>query len=145
MIEFHEGARIVIPGKENPATQDVFTIALIASMALAGKPVRCSGIVPGVTLLISSGGLRGPQAGDQAEWMAAEVWERIAPKLTDWLTMPTPPAAMTMQLAGVQIDLGWDTSSIVTPGAMDVVAVGSVAGADPLPGNRSNGCVARAA
>lgn len=120
MTEFHEGARIVIPGNTNPATQDVFATTLIASMALRGKPVRCNGIVPGVTMLIRSGGMP-PHAGDEAEWMATEVWEQIAPKLTDWLTMPAPPAAMTMQLADVSINLGWDTRSIVSPGAMDVV------------------------
>ncbi|MEJ8800136.1 hypothetical protein WKR88_28035 [Trinickia caryophylli] len=89
-------------------------------MALKGKPVRCSGLVPGVTMLISSGGLR-PQHGGEAESLAADVWALIAPKLTEWLQMLAPPAGVTMRLADLWIEIGWDARTVIAPGAMDVV------------------------
>lgn len=122
MTEFYEGARIVIPGDENRATHDIFATALIASMSLRGKPVRCSGIVPGVTMRISSGGLR-PRVGDEAEWLAADAWQRISPKLSEWLIMPNPPAGATIQLGDLTLEFGRDACSVVGPGAMDIVVM----------------------
>lgn len=90
-IELREGAHIRIPSHETLSTRDLVELALNGSMAMQGKPVRCAGVVPGVTMSVSTGRLY-PCDGDEAQMFAADIWTKIESKLAAWLKMSTPPA-----------------------------------------------------
>ena len=75
-IRYREGAQIVLPGGPSLSSQAIFRIAIIGSMALRGKPVRCEGIVPGVIMVIAAGNVT-PTDGVDAPMIASEpttVW-----------------------------------------------------------------------
>lgn len=120
MNDFRESARIVIAGHEKLATRDVMMRSLLGSMALGGGQVRCVGIVPGVTMRVSTGDLQ-PQSAEQAHSFATEIWEKISPKLSEWLAMRNSPAGATMQLGDVVFEFGWDERRLIGPGQKDIV------------------------
>ena len=97
MDDFRDGGRIVIAGHERLATRDVMIRSLLGSMALGGRQVGCVGIVPGVTMRVRTGDLQ-PHSAEQAHSFATEIWEKISPKLSEWLAMRNSPAGATMQL-----------------------------------------------
>jgi len=107
-IEFREGEHVTVRDGSSLSTAGVVSIAILGSMALAGKPVRCSGVVPGVTLLVSTGGLRS-RDGDDADQLIDDIWRKIRPGLVDWLTMRTSPAGVTMALGSeIRLEGGAD-------------------------------------
>ncbi len=115
-----ETPQIVIPGNECIATRDLFATALIRSISLNGKPVRCRGIVPGVAMSVTSNDLQS-NTGEDAVYLAADAWERIAPTLVDWLTMPTPPTGITLRLGPIDFEFAWEARHQFAPGALDIV------------------------
>lgn len=120
VIEFREGARIAISPQANDSTRGLVEMALVGAMALEGKAVRCAGVVPGVTMRVSTGGLR-PRDSDEAAFFTADIWDKISPKLSEWLSMPAPPAGVKIQLGDVMFEFGWDARHAVSAGAMDIV------------------------
>ena len=119
-IEFREGEHVTVRDGSSLSTAGVVSIAILGSMALAGKPVRCSGVVPGVTLLVSTGGLRS-RDGDDADQLIDDIWRKIRPGLVDWLTMRTSPAGVTMALGTeIRLEFGWDDRHRVRDGAMQI-------------------------
>ncbi|SDG68364.1 hypothetical protein [Paraburkholderia phenazinium] len=119
-IEFREGEHVTIRDGSSLSTAGVVSIAVLGSMALAGKPVRCSGVLPGVTLLVSTGALRAP-GGNEADQVIDDIWGRIRPGLVDWLTMRTSPAGVTMALGSdIRLEFGWDDRHRVCDGAMQI-------------------------
>ncbi|RKE23962.1 hypothetical protein B0G76_8664 [Paraburkholderia sp. BL23I1N1] len=119
-VEFCEGARVAVPDGSSVSTRGVVSIAILGSMTLAGKPVRCSGVVPGVTMWVSTGALR-PRDADESEQFIDDIWEKIRPGLVDWLTMRTSPAGVTMALgADIRLEFGWDDRHRVRDGAMEI-------------------------
>jgi hypothetical protein len=83
-LQFTEGGRLALDNCPNSGF--AFQIALFASMSLEGKPVRCNGIVPSVSLLIEA---------ERAEVRAWEIdnwcdsiWQQIRPALVHWVNNP---------------------------------------------------------
>ena len=120
MNTFRESGRVAIAGHEKLATHDVMMRSLLGSMALGGGQVRCVGIVPGVTMRVSTGDLQ-PRSAEQAHSFATEIWEKISPKLAEWLAMRDSPAGATMQLGDVVFEFGWDERRLIGPGQKDIV------------------------
>ena len=120
MNDFREGGRTVIAGHKTLATRDVMIRSLLGSMALGGGQVRCVGIVPGVTMRVSTGGLQ-PHSAEQAHSFATEIWEKISPKVSEWLAMRNSPAGATMQLGDVVFEFGWEERRLIGPGQKDIV------------------------
>lgn len=117
-LTFREGAHAVLYDGASLATQDLFHMTLMGSIALDGQPVRCSGILPGVTLWAATGGLR-PRDGGDAEQVVGEIWHLIHPKLRDWLTMPASPAGITMALGDhIRLEFDWDGRCDIPDAAM---------------------------
>ncbi|HEX7683455.1 MAG TPA: hypothetical protein VF446_07920 [Trinickia sp.] len=78
MNNFRESGRVAIAGHEKLATRDVMMRSLLSSMVIGGGQVRCVGIVPGVTMRVSTGDLQ-PQSAEQAHSFATEIWEKYSP------------------------------------------------------------------
>lgn len=105
-IRYREGAQIVLPGGPSLSSQAIFRIAIIGSMALRGKPVRCEGIVPGVIMVIAAGNVT-PTDGVDADRIADKLWSIFRPQLVGWLTARTAPGGMHLTVSrGIQIDCG---------------------------------------
>ena len=79
-IEFREGEHVTVRDGSSLSTAGVVSIAILGSMALAGKPVRCSGVVPGVTLLVSTGGLRSRDSDDADQLIVSGVFSTLRKK-----------------------------------------------------------------
>lgn len=120
MSDFREGGTIVIAGHESLATRDLMMRSLLRSMDCGGAPVRCVGIVPGVTMRVSTGGLL-PRGAEQAQSFATEIWEKISPKLAEWLAMRNSTAGATMQLGDVCFEFGWDERYLIGPGHEEIL------------------------
>lgn len=105
-IRYREGAHLVLPGGPSLSSQSIFRIALIGSMALRGKPVRCVGIVPGVAMVIATGNVTATDGAD-ADRIADKLWIIFRPQLVGWLAARAAPGGMHMTVShGIQIDCG---------------------------------------
>ncbi len=119
-FECREGARIVVENGSRQSTETLVGIVLSSSMALGGKPVRCSGVVPGVTMSVSTGLFK---LHDGEEWDGAVdgMWKAIRSKLVDWLTTRSPSPGLTIGLnSGVEFEFGWDGPYRIDEGAMQI-------------------------
>ncbi|QOK82870.1 hypothetical protein [Ralstonia solanacearum] len=119
-FECREGARIMVENGSRQSTETLVGIVLSSSMALGGKPVRCSGVVPGVTMSVSTGLFK---LHDGEEWDGAVdgMWKAIRSKLVDWLTTRSPSPGLTIGLnSGVEFEFGWDGPYRIDEGAMQI-------------------------
>ncbi|MET2526216.1 hypothetical protein [Ralstonia pseudosolanacearum] len=104
------------------STWTLFRKAAISSLALRGQPVRCSGIVPGATLWISTGSIEVADR-DEAERIANALWTAFRPSLVDWVLacQNAASAGLTVSISdGVRIQCGWDGRYILPEGAMQL-------------------------
>ncbi|EOZ4791471.1 TPA: hypothetical protein ACGJ0L_002360 [Pseudomonas aeruginosa] len=83
---FHEGQQIRISNGAAWNTADLVMLALEASLALSGKPVRCAGVLPGASMRVTTGPLQLFDDADKAEFLD-DVWRQIRPSLSNgWLS-----------------------------------------------------------
>lgn len=119
-IRFREGAQIVLSGGPSLSSHSIFRIAIIGSMALKGKPVRCVGIVPGVVMVIATGNVIA-RDGDDADRIADKLWNIFRPQLIGWLTARAAPGGMHMTVShGIQIDCGHEGRYDLPQAAMQI-------------------------
>ncbi|OHU98956.1 hypothetical protein BLA34_18415 [Ralstonia solanacearum] len=119
-FRFERDGRVCLAGGTHLSTEAIFWTAAIGSFALHGQPVRCSGIVPGVTLVIATGGAD-PADHDDAERVVAKLWALFRPQLVDWLTSRAAPAGLRMSAShGVQIACGRDGLYVLPEGVMKI-------------------------
>ncbi|WP_459204777.1 hypothetical protein ACQVRY_10210 [Ralstonia pseudosolanacearum] len=102
------------------STEAIFRTAAIGALALHGQPVQCSGIVPGVTLVIATGGVD-PVDHDDAELIVDKLWALFRPQLVAWLTSRGALPGLSMAVShGVQIACGRDGQYVLPEGAMHI-------------------------
>ncbi len=119
-FRYEAGARARLAGGAHLSTEAIFRTAAIASLALRGQPVRCSGIVPGVTLVIATGSAD-PADSDDAEQIVGKLWALFRPQLVDWLTSRAAPPGLRMSVShGVQIACGRDGLYVLPAGVMQI-------------------------
>ncbi|MGA3948781.1 hypothetical protein ACI2TD_21580 [Ralstonia nicotianae] len=118
---FREGTRLSVSGGPTRSTQSVFRIALLASFALGGRPVCCAGVVPGVTLWISSGSTIKSRDFEEFDWDADGVWRKVQPELARWLGMrPAPPVAQMNLGKDLHMEFAHDSRHLTSEGAMQI-------------------------
>ncbi|WP_038489939.1 hypothetical protein [Collimonas arenae] len=54
-MRFREGGLMQLKGGPKRSTESIFTVALVASLALGSQPIRCAGVVPGVSMRVNAG------------------------------------------------------------------------------------------
>lgn len=119
-FRYEVGARARLAGGAHLSTESIFRTVAIGSLALRGQPVRCSGIVPGVTLVIATGNAN-PVDHDDAELIVGKLWALFRPQLVDWLTSRAAPAGLRMSVShGVQIACGRDGLYALPEGVMQI-------------------------
>ncbi|AXW32891.1 hypothetical protein CJO88_05800 [Ralstonia solanacearum] len=119
-VRIEEGGRARLTGGDHLSTEAIFRTAAIGSLALHGQPVRCSGIVPGVTLVIATGSAY-PVDHDDAELIVDKLWALFRPQLVEWLTSRGALPGLSMAVShGVQIACGRDGQYVLSEGAMHI-------------------------
>ncbi len=119
-VRFQEGGRMRLPGGPLRSTKSLFYLALWGSLELGGKPVRSTGIVPGVSVRIAAG--RGPVDDEEASRLAKRTWQAAYSRLGDWIANG-PRASSTLGMSaldGLQIEFAWDGVKDLSPGAMQI-------------------------
>ena len=117
---YREGALISIEAGPDYSSEAMFVDAVTGSLTLGGKPVRCTGFVPGVTMRVS---MRLPvpfPSSDAAQRYACQVSDQISPKLAGWLSRPQLGAAKLSGGPGLEIEFGRDGRDMIGPGAMHI-------------------------
>jgi len=119
-VQIEEGGRARLAGGAHLSTEAIFRTAAIGSLVLHGQPVRCSGIVPGVTLRIATGNAN-PVDHDDAELIVDKLWALFRPQLVEWLTSRGALPGLSMAVShGVQIACGRDGQYVLPEGAMHI-------------------------
>ncbi|WP_405124648.1 hypothetical protein [Ralstonia pseudosolanacearum] len=119
-FRFERDGRACLAGGTHLSTEAIFRTAAIGSFALHGQPVRCSGIVPGVTLVIATGSAN-PATHEDAERIVDNLWALFRPQLIDWLTSRAASAGLRMSVSqGVEIACGRDGPHALPKGVMQI-------------------------
>ena len=119
-VRFEEGGQARLVGGAHLSTEAIFRTAAFGSLSLRGQPVRCSGIVPSVTLVIATGSAN-PVDHDDAELIVDKLWALFRPQLVGWLTSRSALAGLRMSVShGVQIACGRDGQYVLPEGAMHI-------------------------
>ena len=118
-IELPEGPQLKLadPGVYSPRTLFMMTAAYSAMME--NKPVRCSGFLPGVSLLLHV--LR--QDGDDLAVLASSLWSQAQPHIDAWIEIAAQFPCMIVPIDGAAITLGLDRLITLDKGAMQIDAI----------------------
>ncbi|HBP6126805.1 hypothetical protein ACIUYH_08705 [Pseudomonas aeruginosa] len=119
---FHEGQQIRISNGAAWNTADLVMLALEASLALSGKPVRCAGVLPGASMRVTTGPLQLFDDADKAEFLD-DVWRQIRPLIIEWLVEPLGRPHIVIGLTqgdNSRIVLTWDAAGRISPGVAEV-------------------------
>ena len=117
---YREGADVRIEAGPDYSSETIFVDAVTGSLTLGGKPVRCTGIVPGVTMRVSIGGPVPFSSPDAARRYACQVWDQSSAKLAGWLSQPRLGAAKLSGGPGLEIEFGRDGRDMIGPGSMQI-------------------------
>ena len=82
-IRFEDGGHVTFAGGKHRSSRSIFSIALWGSLHLGGRPVRCDGIVPGVSLRIETGIAESNDS--EAIRLARDLWDAVRSKNTLFL------------------------------------------------------------
>jgi len=119
-IRFQEGGRAKLVGGRYRSSHALFCLAVWGSLHLDGQPVRCTGIVPGVSLRVATGAtkLSGVGPGD----LASDIWHAVRARLADWVANG-PAGARKFGMSsgdGIEVEFGWESETTVRPGVMQI-------------------------
>ena len=119
-IRVQEGGRAKLVGGPHRSSHSIFCLAVWGSLHLDGQPVRCTGIVPGVSLRVATGAtkLSGVDPGD----LASDIWHAVRARLADWVANG-PAGARKFGMSsgdGIEVEFGWDSETTVRPGVMQI-------------------------
>ena len=117
---YREGAHVRIEAGADCSSEATFIDAVAGSLTLGGKPVRCTGLVPGVTMRVSIDGPVPFSGSDAARGYACEVWDQVSPKLAGWLSKPKLGPAKLSGGPGLEIEFGRDGRDMIRPGTMQI-------------------------
>lgn len=119
-IRFEAGGRAKLLGGRHRSSQSIFCLALWGSLHLGGQPVRCTGIVPGVSVRVAAGNMK--LNDKEAIRLSDESWHAVYGRLGKWLADgPREQSRYGVWLAsGLQIEFAWDDVATVHPGVMEI-------------------------
>lgn len=119
-MRFREGGRMQLTGGADRSTESIFRVALFASLALGCQPIRCAGIVPGVSMRVSAGDLILDDGGD-VDRVMGQIWETIRLKFTEWLMARYKSAGLRISVtSNIQIEFGQDEEYLIRPGVKQI-------------------------
>lgn len=119
-LSFREGERLRISGGAKRDTFELLTLVLRASLALGGKPVICSELLPGVSLWLTVGTLQANDAAEIAR-VAEDIWSAVRSSLIDWLRLSPIRPGIAMELkGGTRLEFVWTGIRPLRPGHLQI-------------------------
>lgn len=119
---FYEGQQISIDNGAAWNTADLVMLALEASLALGGQPVRCVGVVPGASMRLTTGPLWPFDDADKAEILDV-IWHQFRPHLIEWLggSGTRPPIAIGLTPGdNSRITVTWNVTGKLKAGVAEI-------------------------
>ena len=119
-IRFQEGGVARLRGGPGRSSHSIFCVAVWGSLHLDGQPVRCAGIVPGVSLRVATGDMKLNDV-DPGE-VASGIWRAVCGPLGDWVANG-PAGARKFGMSsrgGLEVEFGWDSEASLRPGEMQI-------------------------
>ena len=106
--------------REHHSPDGLFHLTLFGSVVLDGQPIRCSSIVPGVSLRISVARLPSDQEGRSDYWL--KIWRCVEPVFNDWLARSPRIPGVTIQIDGGEVTVlfAHDDLLELRPGVMQI-------------------------
>ncbi len=120
-IRFQDGGgRAKLVGGSHRSSHSLFCLAVWGSLHLNGQPVRCAGIVPGVSLRVATGAIKLSDC-DPAD-LASDIWHAVRARLAEWIANG-PAGARKFGMSSedeIELEFGWDSETTVRPGVMQI-------------------------
>lgn len=118
-IELCEGLqlKLVDSGAYSPRT--LFTVTAWCSAMLGGKPVRCAGFLPGVSLLVH---VLQHDVHDVA-FLVSTLWSKAQIHIDSWIEIAEQYPCMVVPVDGAGITLALDRVITLEKGVMQVDAL----------------------
>ena len=118
-IRFEDGGHVTFAGGRHRSSRSIFSIALWGSLHLGGRPVRCDGIVPGVSLRVETG--IAEASDNEAIRLSRDLWDAVRSRLAQWLAQgPDGASKFGMAGRGLQLEFTWNCTTGLRPGAMQI-------------------------
>ena len=120
-IEVKEGLHLRF--REGPMTAPgvLFQTALALSALLEGKSVRCSGFMPGISLVVSHKFVLGD--GQVNDAVLKKVWAELEPMFAQWIEMGALMPCLHLQLATGGLMATMDSVVRLDPGVAELEVV----------------------
>jgi len=119
-VDVREGMIIHLTSGEFCTPGTLFMLTLFCSISLEGKPVHCSGLLPGVSVVV-----RAQTAGMDASQRLALVergWDQIKPQLDQWIEVAEQLPCLNSPIDGATVVIALDRQIQLGQGAMRIVA-----------------------
>ena len=107
-------------GGSHRSSHSLFSLAVWGSLHLNGQPVRCVGIVPGVSLRVATGAIKLSDCDPND--LASDIWHALRTRLADWIANG-PAGARKFGMSsgdGIEVEFGWDSETTLRPGVMQI-------------------------
>jgi hypothetical protein len=116
---FAEGARVQLSDRAFHTPYILFELSLIGSMALDGQPLRCSGVLPGISMRISVKTFPSAHRMEPRAY-CERLWKAVQPPFEAWLVHPAQAPAMTIEIEkpGLEVTFARDSKYPLAPGVM---------------------------
>jgi hypothetical protein len=118
-IKCREGGRLVFPADRLPALPLRLPIVVSASIALEGQPVRCSGLLPGVSVRMQFAQRLVPEQMNSQLFILG-AWCHSKALLDNWLATRGRAPSMTVESAGMKVQFAHDALRQLRPGVMQI-------------------------
>ena len=119
-IRYQEGGHARLAGGAHRSSHSIFCLAIWGSLHLDGQPVRCTGIVPGVSLCVATGAIK--LSDVDPGHLASDMWRAVDGPLGDWIANG-PVGARKFGMSsreGFEVEFGWNSVTTLRPGAMQI-------------------------
>lgn len=119
-IRFEAGGRAKLFGGAHRSSQSIFCLAVWGSLNLDGQAVRCTGIVPGVSVRVAVGSMK--LNDEEAIRLSDYSWHAVNGRLAKWLADgPQGPSRFGVSSrTGLEIEFAWDDVAAAHPGVMEI-------------------------
>lgn len=133
-VELEEGMQIELPpGAYLPRT--LFILTAWASTVLGSKLVRCSGILPGVSLLVH---VVRPYDQDDITDHINSLWSHVESRLEDWIEVGENFPCLTIAVHDARIVLALDRAITLEKGVVQINAAATSSDRSKPPRHAAN-------
>lgn len=119
-VELQEGMIVRMNSSRACAPRALFELTLWSSVFLGGKPVHCSGLLPGVSLAVHAQVSNMDQ--QQKQDFVEHGWEHIKSLLDQWIEIAEQMPCINTQIGGTKVTFALDRQIMLNKGVMQIEA-----------------------